>query len=172
LGGPFDYTPGVLDLFFDEYRPDNRIKSTLAKELALYVVIYSPLHMAADLPENYERYLEPFQFIKDVPTDWYDTKVLHADVGKHLTVVRKDRNSDEWFLGSISGDDAITLEASLEFLDRGLTYTAQIYRDGDNAHWETAPYDFVIEERKVTSRDILTMKLGASGGWAVRFVPN
>jgi alpha-glucosidase len=172
LAGPFDYTPGVLDLYFDEYRPDNRIKSTLAKELALYVVIYSPLHMAADLPENYERYLEPFQFIKDVPTDWYDTKVLHADVGKHITVVRKDRNSDEWFLGSITGDDAITLEASLDFLDRGRKYTAQIYRDGDNAHWETAPYDFVIEEREVTSSDVLTMKLGASGGWAVRFVPN
>lgn len=171
LAGPFDYTPGVLDLFFDEYRPHNRIKSTLAKELALYIVIYSPLHMAADLPENYVKYPDAFQFIKDVPTDWYDTRVLHADVGRYVTIVRKDRNSDDWYLGSITGEDSKTLEVSLDFLDRRRTYIAQIYRDSDDADWEANPYGFEVEEREVTWRDKLTMKHAASGGWAIRFTP-
>ena len=169
LAGPFDYTPGVLDLFFDEYRPDNRIKSTLAKELALYVVIYSPLHMAADLPENYERFMDAFQFIKDVPVDWYDTRVLDASVGEYVTIVRKDRNSDDWYLGSITGDDSRNLTVGLDFLDRNRTYRAHIYRDGDNADWVDAPYDFVIEHRDVTSRDELNFRLGRSGGVAIRF---
>lgn len=170
LAGPFDYTPGVLDLFFDEYRPDNRIKSTLAKELALYVVIYSPLHMAADLPANYEKYPEPFQFIKDVPVDWYDTKVLNASIGEYVTIVRKDRNSDDWYLGSITGDHGRVLEAHLGFLDPNRKYTAQIYRDGTNASWQENPYDFVIEEIEVTSTDTLILRLAAGGGQAIRFI--
>ena len=169
LAGPFDYTPGVLDLYFDEYRPDNRIKSTLAKELALYVVIYSPLHMAADLPENYERYMDAFQFIKDVPVDWYDTRILDASIGEYITTVRKDRNSDDWYLGSITGDDSREVRFELDFLDRGATYLAQIYRDGANADWEEAPYDFVIEEIEVTSADVLDFRIGRSGGVAIRF---
>ncbi|MCH8494385.1 MAG: glycoside hydrolase family 97 protein [Balneolales bacterium] len=169
LAGPFDYTPGVLDLYFDEYRPDNRIKSTLAKELALYVVIYSPLHMAADLPENYARYLDAFQVIKDVPVDWYDTRILDASIGEYITTVRKDRNSDDWYLGSITGDDSRDVSFELDFLDRGATYTAQIYRDGPNADWEEAPYDFVIEEIEVTSADVLDFRIGRSGGVAIRF---
>lgn len=169
LAGPFDYTPGVLDLFFDEYRPDNRIKSTLAKELALYVVIYSPLHMAADLPENYERFMDAFQFIMDVPVDWYDTRVLDASVGEYVTIVRKDRNSDDWYLGSITGDDARQVDIPLNFLDRNHTYRAHIYRDGDQADWVDAPYDFVIEHIEVTSRDELNFRLGRSGGVAIRF---
>ena len=169
LSGPFDYTPGVLDLLFDEYRPDNRIKSTLAKELALYVVIYSPLHMAADLPENYERYIDAFQFIKDVPTDWYDTQVLEASIAEYITIVRKDRNSEDWYLGSITGEDAREVEIPLSFLDIDKTYIAHIYRDGDNADWEQAPYDFVIEQKEVTAADMLEFRLGRSGGLAVRF---
>jgi alpha-glucosidase len=169
LGGPFDYTPGVLDLFFDEYRPDNRIKSTLAKELALYIVIYSPLHMAADLPENYERFMDAFQFIKDVPVDWYDTKVLDASVGEYITIVRKDRNSEDWYLGSITGDDSREISVPLNFLDRNRSYKAHIYRDGDNADWVDAPYDFEIEHIDVTSRDELNFRLGRSGGVAIRF---
>jgi alpha-glucosidase len=172
LAGPFDYTPGVLDLFFDEYRPDNRVKSTIAKELALYVTIYSPLHMAADLPENYVRFMEPFQFIKDVPTDWQETLVLDAEIGSYLTIVRKERGGKDWYLGSITADDARTVTFSLDFLDRGQTYTAQMYRDGDNADWQTAPYDLVIEEKTVTSRDKLTFRIGSSGGVAIRFKAN
>jgi alpha-glucosidase len=172
LAGPFDYTPGVLDLFFDEYRPDNRVKSTIAKELALYVTIYSPLHMAADLPENYARFMEPFQFIKDVPTDWQETLILDAEIGSYLTIARKERGGKDWYLGSITADDARTVTFSLDFLDRGQTYTAQIYRDGDNADWQTAPYDLVIEEKTVTSRDKLTFRIGSSGGVAIRFKAN
>ena len=169
LAGPFDYTPGVLDLFFDEYRPHNRIKSTLAKELALYVVIYSPLHMAADLPENYERNMDAFQFIKDVPVDWYDTLVLDASVGEYVTIARRDRNSHEWFLGSITGDDARDVSIPLSFLEPGRTYRAEIYRDGDQADWEHAPYDFVIEQREVRSGDTLDFRIARSGGVAIRF---
>ena len=171
LAGPFDYTPGVLDLHFDEYRPDNRIKSTLAKELALYITIYSPLHMAADLVENYEHYPEAFRFIKDVSTDWDETKVLHASIGNYLTVVRKDRHSDDWFLGSITNEQGRVLEISLGFLEPGRTYVAEICRDGRDAGWEDAPYEFVREEITVTSDMTLTLRLASGGGQAIRFRP-
>lgn len=171
LSGPFDYTPGIFDLHFDEYRPDNRIKHTLAKELALYVTIYSPLQMAADLPRNYEANPEPFQFILDVPTDWYDTKVLHADIGNYVTIVRKDRDGDEWFLGSITDEQGRTLEADLSFLDAGRKYVAEIYRDGDEADWEDNPYDIVIEEVLVDDETVMPLVLAPGGGQAVRFRP-
>lgn len=171
LAGPFDYTPGVLDLHFDEYRPDNRIKSTLAKELALYVVIYSPLHMAADLPQNYESNMEAFQFIKDVPVDWYDTQVLHSSIGNYITIVRKDRNSEDWYLGSITNEKGRLLHAPLSFLDPGKTYIAEIYRDGMYANWEDNPYDLEIVTKEVNSQTILPIRLATSGGQAIRFRP-
>ncbi len=171
LSGPFDYTPGIFDLHFDEYRPDNRVKHTLAKELALYVTIYSPLQMAADLPENYEANPEPFQFIKDVPVDWYDTQALHADIGNFVTIVRKDRNSDEWFLGSITDEEGRTLDADLDFLDSGRQYVAEIYRDGPEADWDTNPYDIVVEDRLVDSETMMSLELAPGGGQAVRFRP-
>lgn len=171
LAGPFDYTPGVLQLTFPEYRAENRVNHTIAKELALYVVIYSPLHMAADLPENYENYMDAFQFIKDVPTDWYDTKVLHGDIGNYVTITRKDRNSDDWYLGSVSDENGRVLEAPLHFLQPGRKYTAQIYRDGPEADWDTNPYEYEIEEIEVTSEDTLTLRLAAGGGQAIRFTP-
>lgn len=171
LAGPFDYTPGVLDLHFDEYRPDNRIKSTLAKELALYVVIYSPLHMAADLPQNYESNMEAFQFIKDVPVDWYDTQVLHSSIGNYITIVRKDRNSEDWYLGSITNEKGRLLEAPLSFLDPGKIYIAEIYRDGTFADWEDNPYDLEIVTKEVNSQTVLPLRLATSGGQAIRFRP-
>ena len=171
LAGPFDYTPGVVDLHFDEYRPDNRIKSTLAKELALYITIFSPLHMAADLPENYEEQPEALQFIKDVSTDWYDTKVLHASIGNYVTIARKDRHSDDWFLGSITDDSGRNLKAALSFLDPNTTYVAEIYRDGENADWEENPYEMVYEEKLVDSSMTLDLRLATSGGQAIRFRP-
>lgn len=169
LGGPFDYTPGVLDLFFPEYRPDNRINHTIAKELALYVVIYSPLQMAADLPENYEKYKDALAFILDVPTDWYDTKVLHADIGNYITVVRKDRNSGDWYLGSISDEYGRILDADLGFLEVGKTYLAIIYRDGSEADWISNPFEMDKVQMTVTSNDTLRLRLAAGGGQAIRF---
>jgi alpha-glucosidase len=169
LGGPFDYTPGVLQLTFPEYRPDNRINHTIAKELALYVVIYSPLQMAADLPENYEKHKEAFQFILDVPTDWYDSKVIHGDIGNYITVVRKDINSEDWYLGSITDENGRVLETSLSFLDPKLTYEAQIYRDSNQTHWITDPFNFEIDKQVVRSTDTLRLVLAPGGGQAIRF---
>jgi alpha-glucosidase len=170
LAGPFDYTPGVVDLFFDEYRPDNRINHTLAKELALYVTIYSPLHMAADLPENYEERPDAFQFIKDVPVDWYDTQVLNAAVGEYVTIIRKDRNSDDWYLGSITNEEPRDFTFTLDFLDDNRTYIAQIYRDTDDADWESNPYGFEVVEMEVDSSADLNVLLAPGGGQAIRFM--
>ena len=169
LSGPFDYTPGVLDLLFEEYRPDNRINHTMAKELALYVVLYSPLQMAADLPENYEKHRDAFQFILDVPTDWNDTKVVHGDIGNYITVARKQRNSDDWFLGSISDENGRVLQAKLDFLDPEKTYEATIYRDTAKTDWEDNPYEFEIIKQKVRSTDTMTLRLVAGGGQAIHF---
>ncbi|WP_340104749.1 glycoside hydrolase family 97 protein [Rhodohalobacter sp. 8-1] len=169
LAGPFDYTPGIVDLTFEEYRPDNRVNHTLAKELALYVVIYSPLQMAADLPENYEERPEPFQFIKDVPADWDDTRVLNAEIGNFITIVRKDRNSDDWYLGSLTNEEARSFEINLDFLDNGKQYVAEIYRDSADADWESNPYGFVTEEKEIATGDNLVLELAPGGGQAIRF---
>ncbi len=170
LAGPFDYTPGVLDLYFNEWRPFNRVKHTLAKELSLYVTIYSPLQMAADLPENYAKWPAAFQFIKDVKTDWDETRVLNGSIGEYVTIARKTRGEDEWFIGSMTNEDRRSFSIPLDFLTPGTTYTAQIYRDGDRADWRDTPYDLVIEEKSVTSQTVLTMNLAPGGGQAVRLV--
>ncbi len=138
---------------------------------ALYVVLYSPLHMAADLPQNYEAKPEPFQFIKDVPTDWNETIVLHARIGDFVTIARKDRNSDDWYIGSITDENPRTLEANLGFLDAGREYIAEIYRDGDDADWEKNPYAIVIEEKRVSSTTKLSLPLAPGGGTAIRLRP-
>ena len=126
--------------------------------------------VAADTPENYAKYPAAFQFIKDVPTDWSDTRVLNGEVGDFVTFARKDRKSNDWYVGSVTDENARTLTVALDFLDAGRTYTAQIYRDGDQAHWKHAPQDIVIEERTVTSTDSLTLRLAPGGGQAIRFV--
>ena len=165
LGGPFDFTPGVLSLVGKGGRP---IQSTIAKQLANYVVIYSPMQMAADLPENYAKYPGPFQFIKDVPTDWADTRVLNGEVGDYATLARKDRNSDDWYIGSVTDENARTLAVRLDFLDANRRYTAQIYRDGDGADWKTNAHDIVIETRELKRGDELQLKLAPGGGEAIR----
>jgi alpha-glucosidase len=167
LAGPMDFTPGVLSLKGKGGIP---IQSTIAKQLALYVVLYSPIQMAADLPEHYERYPKPFQFIKNVPTDWADTRALNGAVGDFVTIVRKDRHSDDWYLGSVSDEEPRTLNVTLDFLDADRTYTAQIYRDGDEANWQTQPHSIAIESRRVKRGDLLTLKLAPGGGQAIRFV--
>jgi alpha-glucosidase len=166
LAGPFDFTPGVLSLVG---RNGQAIQSTIAKQLALYVVIYSPIQMAADLPENYAKYPGPFQFIKDVPTDWSDTRVMNGEVGEYATFARKDRNGDDWYVGSITNGDARKLPLSLAFLDPGRRYTAQIYRDSDDADWRTNPHGIVLESIEVTRADSLVLRLAPGGGEAIRF---
>ena len=167
LAGPMDYTPGIFGM---KTRAPDGVATTWAKQLALYVVIYSPLQMAADLLENYENNPAPFKFIKDVPVDWEDTRVLNGEVGDYVTIVRKDRNSEDWYLGSVSDEEGRELEVSLSFLQPGRSYVAQIYRDGAQADWKRAPQDIVIEERQVSSADGLTLRLAPGGGQAIRFV--
>ena len=166
LAGPMDFTPGILSL----QGRGQPIQSTMAKQLALYVVIYSPIQMAADLPENYEANLKPFQFIKDVPADWSETRVLNGEIGDFVTIARKDRRSENWYLGAVTDEEGRNLEVPLSFLTPGKRYRAQIYRDGPDAHYRTNGKDIVIEERDVTADDTLTLRLAAGGGQAIRFV--
>jgi alpha-glucosidase len=168
LAGPFDFTPGVLSLLGKGGAP---IQSTIAKQLALYVVLYTPLQMAADLPENYAKYPQPFEFIRSVPTDWADTRVLNGEVGDYATIVRKDRNSEDWYLGSVTDENARTLTVPLDFLDADRGYVAQIYRDGNDADWKARPHSIAIEKRTVRRGEALTLKLAAGGGVAIRLHP-
>ena len=167
LAGPMDFTFGTFN-FENINNPKTRVQTTLAKQLALYVVIYSPLQMASDLPENYSGN-KAFQFIADVPCDWEDTKVLNAAIGKYVTIARKDRNSDDWYLGSITNEEARTLKVPLLFLDQGKKYTAEIYKDGDDANWKMNPTSVNIERFQVDVNTKLEMKMASGGGFAVRF---
>jgi alpha-glucosidase len=166
LAGPMDYTPGVLSL---TGAGGKRIQSTIARQLAFYVVLYSPIQMAADLPENYAKFPKPFQFIKDVPVDWADTRVLNGEVGDYVTMARKDRNGDDWYLGAITDDQARSLTVPLNFLDPGRKYTATIYRDGEGAGFAGDPASVEIETRTVSNGDTLTLGLAPGGGQAIRF---
>lgn len=167
LAGPMDYTPGVLSLVGKGNTP---ILTTEVKQLALYVVLYSPVQMAADLPENYEKHLAAFQFIKDVAVDWDETRVLNGEVGDYVTIARKERGGNDWFLGAITDENARSLDVKLDFLAPGRTYEAQIYRDGDDADYRSEKrHSIAIEKRKVTAADVLTLKLAPSGGQAIRF---
>jgi len=169
LSGPMDYTPGILSLAGADGKTFN---STQAKQLANYVLIYSPVVMAADLPENYAKYPKAFKFIRDVPTDWADTRVLHGAVGEYATIARKDRRSENWYVGSVTDGNARTLVMPLDFLDKGRSYTAEIYRDGDQADYRNLHrFDIVIETRTVRSGESLALKLAPGGGQAIRFTP-
>jgi alpha-glucosidase len=167
LSGPIDYTPGIFDILFPT-KTTHRVHTTLAKQLALYVVIYSPMHMAADLPENYEGN-PAFKFIEDVSTDWEETRVLNGKIGQFITTARKDRNSSDWFLGSVTNEEARTLEVPLGFLTPGKKYKAEIYQDGKDANVETNPLPIDITTIDVSSGSVLTIKLAPGGGTAVRF---
>ena len=168
LGGPMDYTPGVFN--FDIPHPKARVQSTLANQLALYVVLYSPLQMACDLPENYEKNMKPFQFIRDVVTDWDKTIVLNAAIGEYVTIARKDRHSENWYIGSITNEEPRDFKIKLDFLTPNAKYVAQIYADGKNADYKTNPTDCVIREINVNSKTVLDVKLVAAGGQAIRIV--
>jgi alpha-glucosidase len=169
LSGPMDFTPGIFDLDFKGPDSPNRVQTTLAKQLSLYVVLYSPIQMAADLPENYEKYPDAFRFIVDVPTDWERSVAVAGEVGDYVVIARQARDGDDWYLGALTNEEARQLTVPLSFLDPNRRYDARIYRDGDDAHWRTAPYDIAIETRAVSSSDVLELALAAGGGAAVRF---
>ena len=171
MGGPMDYTPGIFRLRGYSDVPGRQVHTTLAKQLALYVTMYSPLQMAADLPENYSAHMDAFQFIRDVPVDWDDTKILEAEPGDYITIARKGKGQDGWYIGAITDEHARVADVSLGFLDKGRRYKAIVYRDADNADWKANPEAYAIETMTVDSGSRLTLKLAPGGGAAVSIVP-
>src|SRR5690606_11371008 len=168
LSGPMDFTAGILDVEISQGYPGRRVHSTAAKQLALLVTVYSPIQMFADLPENYEG--QPaFQFLKDVPSDWEDTKVLNGAIGEYITTVRKDINSEDWYLGSMTNEEPRDFEISLSFLDPDARYEAQIYADAQGTDLNNKPEAIAISTTEVSAKDTLKLHLGAGGGAAVRF---
>ena len=173
MGGPMDYTPGIFQTKLDYYFPgDTRyVKTTLAKQLALYVVMYSPLQMAADLPENYEKHLDAFQFIKDVAADWDDTKILAAEPGDYIHTARKAKGKDEWYIGGITDENARTFTVDFSFLPKGKKYQATVYEDGKDADYINNPQSYNIYRKTVTSASKIPVKLARSGGYAISVKP-
>ncbi len=176
LAGPFDFTPGVFDILIESANgtprspEQSRPRTTLAKQLALYVVLYSPLHMASDLPENYDGH-PAFQFIRDVAVDWDDTRVLEGKIGDYVVVARRERDGEDWYVGAISDEEARTFEVPLSFLSPGQGYVAEIYADGPGAHWQNNPLPVEISNRRVDARSRLTVTLAPGGGQAIRIRP-
>ena len=171
LGGPMDYTPGIFEIKMSYYDATKKeqVHTTLAKQLALYVTMYSPLQMAADLPENYERYPDAFQFIKDVAVNWDNSIYLEAEPGEYLTVARKTKGKDEWFVGAITDEKARNTEVKLDFLTKGKKYKATIYQDGKDADWEKNPKSYAIKTIQVTSNSKIKLNLANGGGTAISF---
>lgn len=173
LGGPMDYTPGIFEIKMNAYDPSKKeqVHTTLAKQLALYITMYSPLQMAADLPENYEKHMDAFQFIKDVAVDWQDSKYLEAEPGDYLTVARKDKHSENWFLGAITDENARDTEIKLDFLSPNKKYQAVVYQDGVDADWEKNPKSYAIKTIQVNSKSKIKLHLAKGGGTAISFKP-
>ena len=169
LGGPMDYTPGIFVMDISQLNPENKshVNSTLANQLALYVTMYSPLQMAADLPEHYNRFPDAFQFIKDVAMDWDNSKYLEAEPGQYITVARKAKGSSNWFLGNVNGENSRISNISFDFLEPGKTYIATIYADAKDAHYKTNPQAYTIRKAVVTSKSKLSQLSAPGGGFAV-----
>jgi hypothetical protein len=171
-GGPMDFTPGIFvqDLAsVTGGKNDSWVNATIANQLALYITMYSPLQMAADLPEHYAQFMDAFQFIKDVDIDWIQSKYLLAEPGEYIVIARQGKKDGQWFCGGVTDDNARTLEVPLQFLDPEKTYEATIYRDADDAHYKNNPQAYVIEKRNVTFHDYLPIKMAAGGGFAISF---
>ena len=168
-GGPMDYTPGIFETEVKNVNPNNtsQVRSTLAKQLGLYVTMYSPLQMAADLPENYERFADAFQFIKDVPVDWQESVYLEAEPGRYITIARKDKHSNNWYVGNTSNENGHTSELLLNFLDKNKKYEATIYADAKNADWQTNPKAYTITKQKVNAKTKLKLTAAKGGGYAI-----
>ncbi len=174
LSGPIDFTPGIFNFNYQKHRPNNRVPSTLVNQLALYVTLYSPLQMVADLPENYAPggKLHPaFAFIDAVPTDWQQSIALDGKIGQYLMMARQDKASERWFVGATSNEQARTLQLPLQFLQQNRSYDAVWYQDAADAHWQTNPMAYQIKRRTVTSKDVLELKLAPGGGAAIEFIP-
>jgi hypothetical protein len=173
LAGPIDFTPGVFNIKFDEYKPENQVNTTLAHQLALYVVIYSPIQMACDLPEHYlaDGNVHPaFQFIAEVGVDWQQTKVLEGEVGDYVTIARQERGTGNWFVGGITDEQERTAALAFDFLEAGKTYQATLYQDGPNAHWDDNPQAYAIEQLELTKDASLSVPLAPGGGFAMSIV--
>ncbi|GHT32810.1 glucan 1,4-alpha-glucosidase SusB [Bacteroidia bacterium] len=169
IGGPMDYTPGIFEQDLTKLNPNNHshVNATIANQLAMYVTLYSPLQMAADLPENYDRFPDAFQFIKDVAVGWDETRYLEAEPGEYLTIARRAKGTNDWYIGGVSGYNAHTADIKLDFLDKGKTYEAIIYQDAPNAHYKTNPQAYVITKIKVTGKSKLKAFAAPGGGFAV-----
>ena len=172
LGGPMDYTPGIFEMDIAKLNPNNNshVNTTLANQLGLYVVMYSPLQMAADLPESYNRFLDAFQFIKDVPVEWSNSKYVEAEPGYYITIARKDKNSNNWFVGNSNGYNVRTSTITLDFLEKGKKYEATIYADAVDADYKTNPQAYKISKQKVTNKTKLKLRTAAGGGYAISIV--
>jgi alpha-glucosidase len=164
-----DYTPGIFEMDCSKLSPsnDSHVHSTLARQLALYVTIYSPLQMAADIPENYERFPDAFQFIKEVPVEWDETRYLEAEPAEYVTIARRAKGTEDWYLGCTNGEAPHTSDLKLDFLTPGGKYEAVIYADAKGADWQTNPQAYTITRKTVTAKSRLTLKAVPGGGYAV-----
>ncbi len=173
LGGPMDYTPGIFEVKMSSYDKTKKeqVQTTLTKQLALYVTMYSPLQMAADLPENYEKHADAFQFIKDVAADWDDTRILEAEPGDYVTIARKEKGGERWFVGAITDENSRKSTISLNFLTPNQKYTATIYEDAPDGHWQKNPKAYKIKTIEVTSKSKISLNLAAGGGTAISISP-
>lgn len=169
IGGPMDYTPGIFEMDCSKMNPTNnsQVRSTLARQLALYVTMYSPLQMAADIPENYERFMDAFQFIKDVAIDWDESKYLEAEPGEYITIARRAKGTDDWYLGCTAGYNGHKSDLKLDFLTPGKKYEATIYADAKGTAWNNNPQAYTITKKKVTNKSKLKLTAGVGGGYAI-----
>ena len=169
VGGPMDYTPGIFEMDCTKMNPGNhsRVRSTLARQLALYVTMYSPLQMAADIPENYERFMDAFQFIKDVPVDWDETLYLEAEPGDYITIARKGKGTNDWFIGCTADENGHDSMLSFDFLEPGKKYIATIYADAKDASWDKNPQAYTITQKTLTNKSKLKLHAASGGGYAI-----
>jgi hypothetical protein len=172
IGGPMDYTPGIFEMDISKLNPGNtsHVNSTICNQLALYVTMYSPLQMAADTPENYNRFPDAFQFIKDVAVDWSESKYIEAEPGDFITVARKAKGTNNWFVGNVNGDNARTSNIDFSFLDKGKKYTATIYADAKDAHYKSNPQAYTIRKITVNNKSKLSQLSAPGGGYAISII--
>lgn len=169
MGGPMDYTPGIFETDCSKMNPNNnsRVRSTLVRQLALYVTMYSPLQMAADIPENYERFMDAFQFIKDVAIDWDESKYLEAEPGDYITIARRAKGTGDWYVGCTADENGHTTKLTFDFLNPGKKYIATIYADAKDASWDKNPQAYTIKKGILTSKSKLNLQAASGGGFAI-----
>ncbi|MCB0450947.1 MAG: glycoside hydrolase family 97 catalytic domain-containing protein, partial [Confluentibacter sp.] len=172
IGGPMDYTPGIFEMDISKLNPDNHshVNSTIANQLALYVTMYSPLQMAADIPENYNRFLDAFQFIKDVGIDWDKSVYLEAEPGRYVTIARNKKGTNNWFVGNVNGKVNRVSNIKLDFLDKDKIYIATVYADASDADYKSNPQAYTIKKFKITSKSKLSQKSVTGGGYAISII--